>query len=65
MLRHLKLKVTSATKLFCHNVALDMQLMNFFIRRKNNVSFTRYGYFYVFVKLADFKICDVIIRIAG
>ena len=35
--------------------------MNFFIWRKNNVLFSRYRDFCVFVKPADFKICDVII----
>ena len=35
--------------------------MNFFIWRKNNVSFSRYRDFCVFVKPDDFKICDVMI----
>ena len=39
--------------------------MNFFIWRKNNVSFYRYRDFCVFVKPADFKICDVIISIGA
>ena len=52
---NMPLKVTSAKKLF------------FVIKiwRKNNVSFSRYLDFYVFVKSADFKICDVIISFAG
>ena len=50
--------------ILCHKVALDVQLMNFFIWRKNNVSFSRYRDFCVFVKSADLKICDVIISIA-
>ena len=49
---------------FCHKVALDVQLMNLFIWNKNNVSFSRYLDFCVFLKSADFKICDVIISIA-
>ena len=60
-----RLKVTSATKLFfCHKVALDVQLMNVFIWSKNNISFTRYLDFCVYVKPTNFKICDVIISIA-
>ena len=51
--------------IFCHKVALDAQLMNFFIWNKNNISFSRYLDFRVFVKSTDFKICDVIISIAG
>ena len=51
--------------ILCHKIALDVELMNFFISRKNNVSFSRYRDFCVFVKSADFKICDVIIDIAG
>ena len=35
--------------------------MNFFIWRKQNVSFSRYLCFCVFVKPNDIKICDVII----
>ena len=38
--------------------------MNFFIWRNNNVSFSRYLDFRVFVKSTDFKIRDVIISIA-
>ena len=34
--------------------------MNFFIWRKNNVLFSSYQDFCVFVKPADFKLCDVI-----
>ena len=56
------LNVTSTAKPFlCHKVAHDVQLMNFFILRKSNVSFSRYLDFCVFVKFTDFKICDVII----
>ena len=51
--------------IFCHKVALDVQLMNFFIWSKNNVLLSRYLDFFVFVKSTDFKICDVIISIAG
>ena len=51
--------------ILCHKVALDVQLMIFFIWRKNNVSFWRYQDFCVFVKSADSKTCDVIISIAG
>ena len=50
---------------FCHQVALVVQLMNFFILRKNNVSLSRYLDFCVFVKSIDFNICDVIISITG
>ena len=50
--------------IFCHKVALDVELVNFFIWSKNNVSFTRYLNFCVFVKSTHFKICDVIINIA-
>ena len=49
--------------IFCHKVALDAQLMNFFIWREINVSFSRYLDFCAFVKF-DFRICDVIIGIA-
>ena len=38
--------------------------MNFFIWRKNNVSFLRYLDFCVYVKSTNFQICDVIIGIA-
>ena len=48
----------------CHKVALDVQLMNFFVWSKNNVSLSKYLDFCVFVKSTDFKICDVIISIA-
>ena len=51
--------------IFCHQVALDAQLMNFFIWNKNNVSFSRYLDFRVFVKSTNFKICDVIISTAA
>ena len=49
---------------FCYTVALDAQLMIFFIWRKDNVLFSRYLYFHVFAKPTDFKICDVIRCIA-
>ena len=49
---------------FCHKVALDAQLVNFFIWRKNNILFLRYRDSWVFVESTDFKICDVIIDIA-
>ena len=50
--------------IFCRKVALDMWLINFFIRRKNDVLFSRYLDFCVFMKSIDLKICDVIIGIA-
>ena len=49
--------------IFSSKIALNVQLMNFFISRKNNVSFLRYLDFCVFVKYTDFKIRDVIIYI--
>ena len=49
--------------LFYHYVALNVQLIIFFIWRKNNVAFLRYLDFCVFVKPTDFKICDIIIGI--
>ena len=48
--------------IFCHEVACDVQFMNFFIRGKNDVSFSRYLDF-VFAKSTDFKISDAIINI--
>ena len=45
--------------ILCHKVAFDVQVMNFFIWRKNNVTFLRYRDFCVFVKFANFKTCDV------
>ena len=48
--------------IFCHTVALDVQLM--FLFEVKIVSFTRYLDFCVYVKSTDFKICDVIISIA-
>ena len=50
--------------ILCHKVVLDVQLMNFFIWRKN-LSFSRYQDFYVFMKFADCKTWDVIISITG
>ena len=50
--------------ILCHKVAIDVQLINFFIWRKN-VSFSRYQDFCVFMKSTDTKTCDVIINIAG
>ena len=51
--------------IFCYKAAFDVQLMNFFIWRENNVSFSRYLGFCDFVKPTDLKICDVIIGIAS
>ena len=51
--------------ILCHKVALDVQLLNFFIWRKTNVSFLRYQDFCVFNEISTFQICDVIISIAG
>ena len=48
---------------FCNKVALDVQLMNNFIWRKNNVLFLRYLDFCAFGKCMDLKICDIIISI--
>ena len=45
--------------IFCHKVVLDVQLINFFIWRKN-VLFSRYLNFCVFMKFTNFKIFDVI-----
>ena len=45
---------------FCHKVALDVQLMIFFIWRSNRVSFSRYLHFSIFMKSTDFKTRDVI-----
>ena len=50
--------------ILCHKVALDVELINFLIWRKN-VSISRYRDFCVFVKLEGFKICDVIISITA
>ena len=50
--------------IFCHKVDLDVQLMKFFIWRKNKVSLSRYLHFCIFVKSTDFKICGVITGIA-
>ena len=50
--------------ILCHKVVLDVQLMNFFIWNENNVLFSRYPDFCVYVKSADFKIYDIIISIA-
>ena len=51
--------------IFRHKVALDAQLLNFFIWRKNNALFSRYLDFCVFVKSTDLKICDVIMGIVS
>ena len=52
--------------ILCYKAALDdVYLMNFFILRKNNVSFSRYRDFCAFVKPPDFNICDIIISIAA
>ena len=50
--------------ILCNGVALDAQLMIFFIWRENNVAFLRYLDYCDFVKSTDLKICDVIIGIA-
>ena len=52
--------------IFCIKVALAVQLTNFFIWSKDNVSFTRYLDFCVFVKsdVIINMINDVIINIA-
>ena len=50
--------------IFCTKVALDVWLINFFIWRKNHVSFSKYLTFDGFVKSTDFKIWDIIIDIA-
>ena len=36
--------------IFFHKVALDVKLMVFLFEEKNNVLFSRYLYFYVFLK---------------
>ena len=47
--------------IFCRKVVLDVQLMIFFLWRKNNVSFSKFNLnFPVFVKSTYFKVCDVI-----
>ena len=51
--------------ILCYKIPLDVQLMNFFIWRKNHLLFLRRWGFCIFVKSADFKICDVIIGIVG
>ena len=48
---------------FCYNIALDVELITFFIWKKN-LSFLRYLGFCVFVKSIDIKICDLIIDIS-
>ena len=45
----------------CFKAALDVQLINVFIWRKNNVSFSRYLDFFIFVKFTDFKVSDAIV----
>ena len=55
------LNVTSTTKLFYHKVPLDLQLIYIFFWRKNNVMFSRYPDFCVFVKFLDFKIYGIVI----
>ena len=50
--------------IFWHKVTHDVWLMNFFIWRKSNVSFSRYLYFCVCMKFTNVEICDVIIGIA-
>ena len=51
--------------IFCYKVAFHVYLINFFIWRENDVSFSRYLGFCDFVKSTDLKICDVIIGIAS
>ena len=51
--------------IFPHEVAIDMQFVDFFIWRKNNVLFLRYLKFCVFAKSANFKILDIIIGIGS
>ena len=51
--------------ILCHKIALDVYLMNFFNLNKKNVSFSRYHKFCIYVKPADFKLCDIIISIAA
>ena len=51
--------------IFCHEVACDVQFMNFVNKGKNDVLFSRYLDFCVFVKSTDFKICDTIINITA
>ena len=41
--------------IFCHNVVLDVQLMNFFIWRKNNVSFFIYLGFLYFCEIHRYQ----------
>ena len=48
--------------IFSNKVALDVMI--FFIWRKNNLLFSKYLDFCVFVKSIDYKICDVITGIA-
>ena len=48
--------------IFCNKAAL---INEFFYLKKNNVSFSRYLVFCVFVKYSDFKICDAITDIAS
>ena len=58
------LRVTSATKLFCHEVGLDAQLMNFFYLKWKCFVLEISRFLCFFVKFTDSKICDVIIGIA-
>ena len=44
--------------IFCHNLALNLQCTNFFIWRENNVSFSRYLDFCVFLEPSSSTICD-------
>ena len=44
--------------IFCHNLALNLQCTNFFICRENNVSFSRYLDFCVFIESSSSTICE-------
>ena len=46
-------------------MALKVQLIIIYTRRKNFVSFLEYLDFYVFHESAKFKICDVIMNITA
>ena len=51
--------------IFCLKVALGIIINDFFLFKKNNVSFSRYLDFCIFVKSTDLKICDAIIGISS
>ena len=50
--------------IFCHKLALDIQLMIFLFEEKIMFFFSGYLDFCVFVKSTDVKICYIIISIA-